>query len=268
MIKRLGIIAGNGEFPIILSKAAKNNGTYVVAVALKEETDPELAKYVDKIYWISLGELKKLVDIFKNEKIKKAIMAGKVTKARFFKNKPKLDETAKGLLENVKDQRDASLLNGAARALRFFGITLVDSTLFLKDHLPPKGVLSKRQPTPEEWEDIKFGFTLAKNMGKLDIGQTAVVKNKAILAVEAIEGTDEAILRGGRLGCGSVVVVKTARPKQDKRFDMPTVGPKTVASLKAAGGTVLAIEAKKTLLLEKEKCIELIDSNNFSMVVV
>jgi len=268
MIKRLGLIAGNGQFPLVFAKSARDKGVEIIAVAIKEETSPELEKFVDKIHWISLGELKKLIGIFKDAKIKKAVMAGKVTKARLFKDMPKLDPTAQKLFKKLKDRKDTSLLKGAARALRLFGITLLDSTLFLKDHLPEKGILSRRAPTKKEWEDIKFGFKLAKKMAHLDIGQTVVVKDKSILAVESIEGTDEAILRAGRLGNGDIVVVKTARPKQDKRFDIPTIGPATIMSLKKAGGSILAIEAKKTLLLERSECLNLVDTYNFSLVVV
>lgn len=267
-IKKLGLIAGSGKFPIICSKTAKDKGVYVVAVALKEEANPALEKFADKIHWISVGELKRSIEIFKSEGIKSAIMAGKITKARLFRDTPQLDSTTQALLKNARDKKDTSLLKSVAKILKFFGITLIDSTLFLKDHLPGKGVLSRRQPTPDEWGDIKFGFSLAKRMGQLDIGQTVVVKSKTILAIEAIEGTDEAILRGGKLGNGDVVVVKTARPRQDKRFDIPTIGPETIRCLKDAGGRVLAIEAKKTLLLERDKCIDLADANNFSLVVI
>jgi len=268
VIQKLGLIAGNGRFPILFSNAARKKGVYVVAVALKEEADPELAKFVDKIYWVSMGELKSLIDIFKKEGIRKATMAGKITKTRLFKNTPKLDPAAHKLLAKANDKKDMSLLKKAAGILKLFGITLIDSTMFMEDYLPAKGVLSKRAPTKEEWNDIKFGFILAKKMGALDIGQTVAVKSKTILAIEAIEGTDKAILRAGGLGNGNVVIVKTARPRQDKRFDVPTVGPGTIRSLKESGGGVLAIEAKKMFLIDKDECIKLADSNNISLVVV
>jgi DUF1009 family protein len=267
-IKRIGLIAGNGKFPLLLANVARSKGVSVVAVALREETDPALERCVDTIHWISVGELRRLLDIFKAEGIKKAIMAGKITKARLFKNTPHLDGTSQTLLENAKDKKDTSLLKSVTRVLRFFGIRLIDSTYFLKDHLPQRGLLSHRQPTPAEWQDIRFGYALAKKMGRLDIGQTVVVKSKAILAIEAIEGTDEAIQRGGKLGNGEVVVVKTARPRQDKRFDVPTVGPETLHALKEAGGNVLAIEARKTLLLEREECVNVADAHDLSLVVI
>lgn len=268
MIKKIGLIAGNGDFPIAVAKEAKKKGVSIVAVALKEEANPELEKFVDIIYWVGMGELRMLIDIFKKEKVKKAIMAGKVTKVRLFKGTPRLDSATQNLLNSANDKKDISLLKSAAAILRLFGITLIDSTYFLKDYLPKRGVLSRREPTKEEWEDIKFGFALAKKISHLDIGQTVVIKSKTTLAVESIEGTDEAILRGGKLGNGNIVVVKTARPRQDKRFDMPTIGPHTIESLSQAGGNVLAIEAGKTLLLNREKCISLADEKGFSLVAV
>ena len=267
-MKKIGLIAGGGKFPIIFAKAAREKGVSIVAVACKEETSLELEKAVDKIYWISIAELKKLIGIFKSEGVKKAVMAGRVTKTRLFKDTPKPDPALESLLKNVSDKSDISLLRSAARVLRFFGITLIDSTIFLKDILPAKGILTKRVPTKEEWDDIKFGFSLAKATSRLEIGQTVVVKNKVILAIEAIEGTDKAILRGGELGNGSVVIVKTARPYQDRRFDIPTIGPDTIRSLKEAGGSVLAIEARSTIFIDKDECVSLADSNNLSLVVV
>lgn len=264
----MGLIAGNGKFPILFSEAARKNGVSIVAVALKEEASPELEKSVDKLYWISIGELKSLIDIFKKEGIKKAVMAGRITKLRLFKNTPKLDSNVEGLLEKVSDRNDMSLLKKAAAVLKFFGITLIDSTIFMDDYLPEKGTLSKRAPTKEEWGDVRFGFSLAKRMSALDVGQTVVVKSKTVLAIEAIEGTDEAILRGGRLGNGNIAVVKTARPRQDRRFDIPTVGVDTVRALEKAGGSVLAIEAKKMFLIDRDECVDLVNKNNFSMVAI
>lgn len=267
-MKKVGLIAGNGKFPILFSEAARKRGVSVIAVALKEETSPELEKFVDKIYWIGLGELKSLIDIFRKEGIKKAVMAGKITKTRLFKNTPKLDSATQRLLKKAADKKDMSLLKKAAGMLKVFGITLIDSTTYMEEYLPEKGVLSERKPTKEEWADIKFGFSLAKRMSALDIGQTVVVKSKTILAVEAIEGTDEAVIRGGRLGNGDVIVVKTARPRQDKRFDVPTIGPETMNSLVKAGGGVLAIEAGKMFLIDREACIGLANKNGFSFVAV
>jgi len=267
-MKKVGLIAGNGKFPILFSEAARKRGVSVIAVALKEETYPELEKFVDKIYWIGLGELKGLIDIFKKEGVKKAVMAGKITKTRLFKNTPKLDSATRQLLKKAADKKDMSLLKKAAGMLKVFGITLIDSTTYMEDYLPAKGVLSERQPTKGEWADIKFGFSLAKKMGALDVGQTVVVKSKTILAIEAIEGTDEAVVRGGRLGNGDVVVVKTARPRQDKRFDVPTIGPETIKSLEKAGGRVLAIEAGKMFLIDREACMDLANKNGFSFVAI
>jgi len=195
-------------------------------------------------------------------------MAGRITKTRLFNNTPKMDSTVKELLNQAPDKNDMSLLKKAAAVLKLFGITLIDSTTFMEDYLPEKGVLSRREPTRDEWDDIRFGLALAKKMSSLEVGQTVVVKSKTILAIEAIEGTDEAILRGGKLGGGGVVVVKTARPRQDRRFDVPTIGLDTIKSLEAVGGGILAMEAKKMFLIDKKECLDLINKNNYSFVAV
>ena len=268
MIKKIGLIAGRGKFPLLFADSARRKGVDVVTVALKEETDPRIEDLVRRIYWVSIGELRSLIDIFKREKIRKAVMAGSITKTRLFKDTPKLDSTTRELLSNVTDKKDMSLLKRAAMALKFFGVTLIDSTIFMDEYIPRRGVFSRREPTETEWKDIRFGFALAKRISGMDIGQTVVVKSKTILAIEAIEGTDAAIARGGKLGNGDVVVVKTARPHQDKRFDVPTIGADTLRSLKDAGGSVLAMEAGKMFFLDKDESVSMANKCNFSLVAV
>ncbi len=264
----IGLIAGQGKFPILFAQAAKAKGEKVIALAIKEETPRQLEAFVDKIFWIGVGELKKLFEILEGEKIKRAVMAGKITKTRLFEQGISIDSETKTLLKGVKDRKDDSLLGALAESFKRIGVTLLDSTTYLSHLLPSPGVLTKTQPTSQQWEDIRFGQKTAKTVAGLDIGQTVVVKEKAILAIEAIEGTDEAIKRGGRLGKAGVVVVKVSKPHQDMRFDIPVVGLKTVESLLKAKAAILAIEAHKTLIIDRDKFIQRADRNKLSVVVI
>lgn len=267
-MEKIGLIAGGGDFPVLFANVARKKGLELVCVALKDEASPALEDLVNKIYWVGLGEVKKTIEILRSEDIKKAVMLGKVTKTKFFKNRPAIDEGGDLLLKLAQDKRDLTLLKTAARVLRLYGIRLVSCLICLKENLARKGCLTLREPTKREWEDIYFGFKIAKRLSDLDIGQTVVIKEKVILAVEAIEGTDEAIKRGGELGAGDVVVVKTARPNQDIRFDIPVIGPDTIRSLIEARASVLALEKNKTLVTEKELLTRLANDANISIVVV
>jgi UDP-2,3-diacylglucosamine hydrolase len=268
MSSRLGLIAGGGDFPLLFAKKAKSKGFSLVSIALKEETSPELENLVDKIYWVSLGEVKKAVEILRLEKIKKVVMLGSVKKTRFFKDRPAVDEGANIVLSLAKDKKDLTLFKAAAVFLRLHGITLASALICLKENLARKGCLTKRGPTKEEWADIRFGYKVAKKISGLDIGQAVVVKDKVILSVEAIEGTDEAIKRGGNLGNGKVVVVKVARPNQDLRFDIPVIGLHTIQSLKEARASCLALEKDKTLIINKEEIIKFADGADIAVVVI
>jgi len=265
---RLGLIAGGGDFPLLFARRAKARGISLICIALKDETSPELEKLVDKIYWISFGEVRQAVDLLKKENIKKAVMIGKITKARFFKDRPAVDDGGNLILKLAKDKKDITLFKAAAAYLKLRGITIVSSLICLKENLARKGCLTKREPTQKEWQDIRFGFRIAKRLAALDVGQTIVVKDKAVLAVEAIEGTDAAIKRGGALGNGDVVVVKAARPKQDMRFDIPVIGVHTINSLKEARASVLALEKNKTLIINQEELAKLADAAGISIVVM
>ncbi len=266
MAERIGLIAGNGQFPVLFAQGAKSSGREVVAIAVREETTPELAGYVDKIIWIGVGEFAEFFRILKRENLKKVVMAGQIRPGLIFDKSIPKDEGLQKFLSRVKDKRANSMLGGIARILRSKGIKLLDSTTFLKSYLVPRGVLTGCSPTPAQWQDIRFGRTIARRIAGLDIGQTVVVKDKAILAVEAIEGTDEAIRRGGALGKSGAVVVKVSKPHQDMRFDIPLVGPKTIDSLAAASCAVLAMEAGKTLFLEKENCLKTAEANNLCLL--
>ncbi|MDP8261455.1 MAG: UDP-2,3-diacylglucosamine diphosphatase LpxI [Candidatus Kappaea frigidicola] len=254
-MNRLGLIAGNGKFPIMAAIAAKQQGINIIAIAFVGETSIEIAKHVTKIYWIRIGELGKLFDIFKKESIFEAIMAGQIRSIHLFKPWLKKDSALKDILKKVKDKRGDSLLDALAMELNVRNIKLLDSSFLLKDCLAPKGLLTQRKPTDNELGDIEFAKKIAKEMARLAVGQTIVVKNKAILAVESIEGTDAAIKRAAKLGGPHAVVVKVSKPNHDMRFDIPVIGLKTLKILKKSRIKVIAIEAQKTLLIDKEELI-------------
>ncbi len=254
-MKRLGLIAGNGNFPIMATISAKKQGIEIVAVAFLGETSKELSKYVTKIHWIRIGELGKLFYILKSENITQAIMAGQIRAVNLFKPWLKKDKILKGILKRVKDKRGDSLLDALATELDKRNIKLLDSSFLLKDFLAPEGLLTKRKPTNDELADIEFAKKIAKEIARLAIGQTIVVKNKAILAVESIEGTDAAIKRAAKLGGSQAVVVKVSKPNHDMRFDIPVIGLKTLKTLKKCKIKVIAVEAQKTLLIDREELI-------------
>jgi len=265
---RIALLAGNGRFPIIFAKAAKKKNVELIAIAINEETSKDLEKYVDKIYWLGVGELEKLSQILKKEKLISCVMAGQVRHKLLFDKTIKIDGKMKELLDKVKDKKTDSLIGAVANRLEQSGIKLLDSTIFLKDLLPEKGILTKTPLDKSVLEDIEFGKDIAKSIAGLDIGQSIVVKDKVVLAVESIEGTDEAIKRGAKYGKEGVVVVKVSKPKQDMRFDVPTIGPSTIKLLKELKASSIAIEAKKTLIIDKEETINLANESNIGIVVI
>ena len=254
-MKTLGLIAGKGRFPFLVSEEAKREGYRVVCCGIAEESDPSLEKVTDAYQEVKLGQLKRVGDFFKKEGVSEAIMAGKIEKVRVFQGNVRPDVEMVKVLLKVRDFRDDSLLGGIANYLSGQGIKLQDSTRFLKRALPGKGILGKKSPSAETQEDIDFGWEIAKALARLDIGQTVVVKRKAVLALEAIEGTDEAIRRGGLLGREGVTVVKVAKPNQDMRFDVPAVGLTTLERLVEVKAKALAFEAGKTLFIELEEFV-------------
>ncbi|MFH2138441.1 MAG: UDP-2,3-diacylglucosamine diphosphatase LpxI [Candidatus Omnitrophota bacterium] len=266
-MEKIGLIAGNGKFPLLFAQAAKQAGACVVAVAIKEEADESLAEVVDSIYWISVGQFKTLIKILKEENIKKAVMAGQIRHKLIF-SKIELDAELTMLLLKLKDKKTDTILGAIAQRLGQLGIELIDSSTFLKNYMPEKGVLTSAQPTEEQWQDINFGLETAKAIAGLDIGQTVVVKDKAVLAIEAIEGTDEAIYRGSLFSQGGAVVVKVSKPNQDMRFDIPLIGRKTIQTLIKANIAVLAIEAQKTLFLDREYVLEEANKHNIKIVAI
>jgi DUF1009 family protein len=266
-MNRIGIIAGNGTFPIAFARAAKEKGLQVIAVAHEGETLPELAQWVDGIFWVKVGQLGKLISIFKDQDVHDVLMAGGIKKTRLFKGgMPDLRGAA--LLAKMLYKKDDSILRAVAAELESEGITVRESTLFLDNLLAPAGILTKRRPSKDEQKDIEFGWHLAKEIGKLDIGQTVVVKDQAVLAVEAIEGTDEAIRRGGRLCDQGAVIVKICKPQQDLRFDLPAVGMQTIRTMQEVKASCLAVEAGKTIIFEQKAVTAEADRQGIAIVAV
>jgi DUF1009 family protein len=266
-MKKIGLIAGNGTFPIAFARAAKQKGMQVIAVAHEGETLPELAQWVDDIFWIKVGQLGKLISIFKEQGVKDALMAGGIKKTRLFGGGMP-DLRAVALLAKMVYKKDDSILRAVADELESEGITIRESTLYLDSILASPGVLTKRKPTKDEQKDIDFGWQMAKEIGKLDIGQTVLVKDQAVLAVEAIEGTDEAIRRGGLLCGQGAVVVKVCKPQQDLRFDLPAIGTQTIQTMKQVKAACLAIEAGKTIIIDREFVVRDADAAGISIVAL
>ncbi len=262
----IGLIAGGGRFPILFAESARRAGHRVVAVAHKSETDPALAEKVDEIAWVKLGQLGHLVAALKKGGATQSVMLGAITKRRFFAD-AMLDGTGLRVLARVAIRSDDNLLRALARFLEEEGVPITDPTLFLSDRLAPEGVLGRHEPSEEELADARYGLELARGIGRLDLGQTVVVKDRCALAVEALEGTDACIRRGGELAkSGGFVVAKAVKPNQDRRFDLPAVGPDTVDAIRKAGGRVLAVEAGATLVMDLERMVEAADAARIAVV--
>lgn len=270
-MSRIGLLAGCGRFPLFFAKAAKKCGSEVIAVAIKNETSKEINDLVEHVEWFDIGSLQGMIDVFRKAGITKMVMAGGVTKATMFQNivpDARFLKVFAKVRNSNKANNDDALLRQLCEEFETEGIHVCDSTTYLSVLLPEKGVLTKRQPTDEEKLDIEYGHKIAKQIAGMDIGQTIVIKKQVILAVEAIEGTDKAIMRGGELGRGDVTVVKVARPTQDMRYDIPTVGIETINTLKKAQAKCLAFEEGKTLLLDREEVIRLADEAGIAIVVM
>lgn len=263
----IGLVAGGGQFPLLFARAARKRGRKVIAIAHLRETDHELENEVDTTCWVKLGQLGKILKFFKNNGVRETVFAGTITKTRIFKD---VFPDIKGLtLWNKIDVRqDDAILRAVAASFEKEGIKVLPSTIYLEHLLFPRGLLSKKKPDGKEIEDIRFGWKIARGMGKLDIGQCVVVKERSVLAVEAIEGTDAAITRGGQLAGGGAVVIKLCKPGQDFRFDLPATGTKTVESIVHSGCAVLAVEAGQSLLFDREEMIAATDKAGIVVVGV
>jgi DUF1009 family protein len=254
-----GLIAGNGRFPFLVLEGARSQGIEMVVIALKEEASPELEKLAKRLHWVSLGELSKTIDLMHQEGVKQAVMAGQVKHNKIF-SAIRPDWKLAKLLFSLPRKNTDSLIGAVARVLEEEDIKLVDSTMFLKPLVPDAGVLTRRAPSEHEADDMAYGLGLARQIASMDIGQTVVISDRACVAVEAMEGTDETIARAARITGGkSLVVVKVSKPGQDMRFDVPVIGLPTIEQMRDAGATALAVDAGRTLLFDRAKLIEAAD---------
>src|ERR671926_690808 len=262
---RYGLIAGNGRFPFLVLEGARRAGCEVAVAAIKEETDPEIERVADRLTWVGIGQLGRMIRFFKREGVEKAIMAGQVRHVQIFSGAIPDVRMLRMLLSLPRRNTDA-LIGGVAAELAREGIELIDSTYFIKDHLPAEGVLTRRAPDERERGDIEYGLEVAREIARLDLGQTIVVRARACVAIEAMEGTDETVRRAGRLARGRLTVIKVAKPDQDMRFDVPVVGVPTIQTMIEAGATCLAITAGKTLMFDREEMLRLADKNSIAIL--
>ena len=263
--ERLGLIAGNGRFPIIFADNARKLGYHVSAVAHEGETDPELANHVDRIHWIKIGQLNKLINAFKSDQVHQAVMLGGIKKTHVFTT-VRPDFRALALAARLALWKDDDILREIAKELEKEGIAICESTFGLEGILADEGPLTARVPSGKEWEDIRYGWDVAHDIGRLDIGQCVIVKDRVVVAVEAVEGTDEAIKRGGQLAKDGAVVVKRCKPQQDLRFDLPAVGPRTIEIMASVNASVLAVEAGRTIILDRDLTLKKAQSAGIAVV--
>ena len=263
--EKIGIIAGGGQFPLLFAKAARNQGLSVYAAAHQGETDKALAGYVNRLQWVKLGQLGKIIDFFKHEGVRKTVFLGSITKINIFRD-VRPDLKGIGLWNKIKIKQDDAILRAVADRLEKDGIEVVASTGYVPELVFPKGILTRKKLSKAQRNDIEFGWQIAKSLGSLDIGQCVVVRDQTVLAVEAIEGTDATIRRGGSLGGEKTVVVKLRKPNQDIRFDLPAVGMKTIETMREVNAAVLAVEAGYALFFDKEAVIRA--ANDSGIVVV
>ncbi len=260
-----GLIAGNGRFPFLVLEAARSQGIEMAVIALREEASPELEQVAKRLHWVSLGELSRTLELLHQERVTRAVMAGQVKHTKIF-SAIRPDWKLAKLIFSLPRKNTDSLIGAVARVLEEEGIQLVDSTTFLKPLLPEAGVLTRRGPDPRESADIAYGREIARHVAALDLGQTVVISDRACVAVEAMEGTDETIERAARLVCGKpLVVVKVAKPRQDMRFDVPVVGLRTVELMRASRVTALAIDAGRTLLFDRPRLIDAANEAGIAM---
>ena len=274
---RYGLIAGNGRFPFMVVAGARRAGVSLSVAAIREETDPKIEQEVDRLLWVGIGQLGKMIRFFKSEGVEKAIMAGQVKHVQIF-SRAVPDARMLKMLLKLPRRNTTSLIGGIAAELASEGIDLIDSTHFLQDSLPTPGTLTRRKPSSAERADIDYGLEVAGQFAHLDLGQTIVVRGKACVAIEAMEGTDATILRAGdligsgrgrtNLSSGPMTVLKLAKPDQDMRFDVPVVGIPTIEAMVQAGATCLCLNAGKTLMFDREEMLALADKHKISILAV
>jgi DUF1009 family protein len=264
--KTIGLIAGSGRFPLMFARAARARGIRVVAAAVRGDTSILIRFFADEAAWFSVGEFKKLFGYFRSRGVSHVMMAGQIDPDTLFRSGIAADDEYQALFKALRDRRCDTIFGAIAQRLKAEGMELLDSTLFIKDLLAPRGTLTRRAPTKAELEDIEFGMVIARQMGALDIGQTVVIKGRAIVAIEAMEGTDRCIVRGARIARQGAVVVKMSKPGQDLRFDVPVIGPGTIAAMKKFKASCLAIEAARTIILDRDRTVRLADKAGISIV--
>jgi UDP-2,3-diacylglucosamine hydrolase len=261
----LGLIAGNGRFPFLVAAGARRAGRRVVALAIREETSPELEAEVDELHWIGLGQLGRGIEILHEAGAQEAVMAGQVKHRQIFSGIVP-DLKLLGVLARLAFQNTDSLIGAVADAMAREGITLLPSVAFLGDQLATVGPMTRRRPDREERRDVEYGETVARALAGMDLGQTAVVKHRAAVALEAMEGTDETIRRAGRIAGPGTTVVKVAKPRQDMRFDVPVVGEGTLLAMREAGSRVLALDAGKTLMIDRREFLAQADADGMAVL--
>src|SRR6185312_22710 len=264
---KYGLIAGNGKFPFMVVEGARRAGVSLSVAAIREETDPEIERVAERVQWVGIGQLGKMIRFFKDEGVERAVMAGQVKHVQIFSRAIPDARMLKMLLRLPRRNTDA-LIGAVADELSSEGIELIDSTYFLRDYLPAAGTLTKRGPDKHERENIDYGLEIAREIARLDLGQTIVIRAKACVAIEAMEGTDETIRRAGTLAKGRLTVVKVAKPSQDMRFDVPVIGIPTIETMHAAGATCICVTADKTLIFDREETIRLANAKKIAMVAI
>lgn len=262
---KYGLIAGNGAFPFLVAEGARKSGAPLAVVAIKEEADPRIEDVAETVQWVGIGQLGKMISFFKQEGVTKAMMAGQVKHVQIFSGALP-DMRMFKMLWNLPQRNTDALIGGVADELAKEGIELIDSTFFMKDHLAPEGVMTKRAPDENESGNIDYGLHVAGEIARLDLGQTIVVRARACVAIEAMEGTDATIKRAGELAKGKLTVVKVAKPDQDMRFDVPVVGVPTIQTMIEAGATCLSVTAGKTLVFDRDEMVRLADRNKITIV--
>lgn len=265
--QKQALIAGDGMLPVKMAQFASENGFDVVAISLSGDNYNLLKKYCSKVYSVAPGEVKKTQDILKKEGITQVTFLGKVHKGLILK-RPKFDALAVEYLKSVKRLNDDQVMLIIVSELEKIGVTVLDQTIFIKNLMIPAGILGKLKPTENQINDVHYGYWLAKEMGKLDVGQSVVIKDKMIMSVEAIEGTDKCIERGGKIAKKGASIIKVSKPAQDKRFDIPTIGLNTLKVMKKANVTLIAAEANETIIVDRESVIKYADKHNIIIMAV
>ena len=264
---KYGLIAGNGRFPFLVLEGAERHGVELVVAAIKEEAAPEIEQHASRVEWVGVGQLGRLIRFFKGEEVTHAIMAGQVKHHQIFRLNALPDLRMVRMLARLATKNTDSLIGAVADELARAGIILTDSTVFLRESLAGAGVLSRRAPSKGELADMEYGLRIAEEIARLDLGQTIAVKDRAVVAIEAMEGTDAVITRAGEITRGRpFVVIKVAKPDQDMRFDVPVIGVATIETMQRAGATAIHVTPQKTLLFEREQLLTRADEFRIAII--